>query len=417
MSLDFDPYSNEWKLDPYPAYRKLRVEAPVHLSPETHTWCISRHQDVETVLMTPEVFSSRVASASRQAEIAAMGPLEKARMAVRLLLDMHVTPWEASRARVLIGEDGAVHHAMRTIANRGFTPRRVRIWEERIDGLVAEYLEGTKRMGCFDLIRELAVPLPVTVIAEMLGVQPEHMDRFKQWSDAIVRLVGGPSMGADLFSSKSLIEMRKYMMPIVKARRANQEDDLISTLLMAEPGDEPLSDFELLLFFVLLLVAGNETTRHTISHGLIFLNNHPDQLEEWHANPAGISEVATEEILRASSVTMHFRRTATIETSIRGIPIAAGDRVVMWYTSANYDEDAFVAPFDFDLKRKPNNHVTFGTGRHVCLGAALARLEVRVVFEELLSRISGFELTGPPDRLRSNFISGIKHLPVRVALA
>ncbi|MDH3189038.1 MAG: cytochrome P450, partial [Acidimicrobiia bacterium] len=106
-----------------------------------------------------------------------------------------------------------------------------------------------------------------------------------------------------------------------------------------------------------------------------------------------------------------------IETSIRGIPIAAGDRVVMWYTSANYDEDAFVAPFDFDLKRKPNNHVTFGTGRHVCLGAALARLEVRVVFEELLSRISGFELTGPPDRLRSNFISGIKHLPVRVALA
>ncbi len=162
------------------------------------------------------------------------------------------------------------------------------------------------------------------------------------------------------------------------------------------------------------MVAGNETTRHTISHGLIYLLDHPDQMGLWRDDPSALSGSATEEILRASSVTMHFRRTATQEVEMRGRTIRAGDRVVMWYPSANHDEEVFDRPFTFDIRRQPNDHLTFGTGRHVCLGASLARLEVRVVFEELLRRVSSIEITGPPDRLRSNFINGIKHLPVSV---
>jgi cytochrome P450 len=166
-----------------------------------------------------------------------------------------------------------------------------------------------------------------------------------------------------------------------------------------------------------MMVAGNETTRHTISHGLLILLDHPDQMEQLRDDPQGLSVSATEEILRASSVTMHFRRTATEEVEMRGRRIGAGDRVVMWYPSANHDEEVFDEPFRFDIRRQPNDHLTFGTGRHACLGASLARLEVRVVFEELLSRLASIEVTGPPDRLRSNFINGVKHLPVKVTLA
>jgi cytochrome P450 len=162
-----------------------------------------------------------------------------------------------------------------------------------------------------------------------------------------------------------------------------------------------------------MMVAGNETTRHTISHGLIFLHESPEQLETWRSDLPGRSEDATEEILRASGVTMHFRRTVVEDTEVRGVPMAAGDRIVMWYTSANYDEDVFTDPYRFDVGRKPNPHVTFGTGRHVCLGASLARLEVRVFFEEFLQRVETFDV-GTPDLLRSNFIRGIKHLPVTV---
>jgi cytochrome P450 len=200
-------------------------------------------------------------------------------------------------------------------------------------------------------------------------------------------------------------------------RRRRPEDDIITTLLTAEPDGRPLTDLEFKNFFTLMMVAGNETTRHTISHGLVLLVGHPDQLARFGEDPAALSADATEEILRVSSVTMHFRRTATVEVEMRGRVIRPGDRVVMWYPSANHDEEVFDRPYDFDIGRRPNDHLTFGTGRHVCLGASLARLEVRVVFEELLRRVSRIEITGPPDRLRSNFINGLKHLPVRVTLA
>jgi cytochrome P450 len=209
----------------------------------------------------------------------------------------------------------------------------------------------------------------------------------------------------------------RYAEEVAMERRRSPQDDIITVLLTAEPDGQPLTDLEFKNFFTLMMVAGNETTRHTISHGLVYLLDHPDQMEQLRRDPAGLSATATEEILRASSVTMHFRRTATEDTELRGKMIKAGDRVVMWYPSANHDEEVFDEPFRFDIRREPNDHLSFGTGRHVCLGASLARLEVRVVFEELLARVTDLELTGSPDRLRSNFINGIKHLPVRVSVA
>jgi cytochrome P450 len=205
----------------------------------------------------------------------------------------------------------------------------------------------------------------------------------------------------------------RYAEELALERRAEPRDDIVTTLLTAEPDGQPLTDLEFKNFFTLLMVAGNETTRHTISNGLVFLGSHPEQLEQWMADPAGLAGTATEEILRASAVTMHFRRTVTGDTELRGVPLAAGDKVVVWYTSANYDEEVFDDPFAFDLRRAPNPHLAFGTGRHVCLGAWLARLEVRVFFEELLTRVRHLSV-GEPDLLRSNFIRGVKHLPIVV---
>jgi cytochrome P450 len=219
------------------------------------------------------------------------------------------------------------------------------------------------------------------------------------------------------FRSPAALEVFLYAEELALERRKQPADDIITVLLNAEPDGQPLTDLEFKNFFTLMMVAGNETTRHTISHGLTYLVDHPAQMERLRDDPSGLAVSATEEILRASSVTMHFRRTATEDTEIRGTMIKAGDRVVMWYPSANHDEEVFDDPFRFDITRQPNDHLTFGTGRHVCLGASLARLEVRVVFEELLKRVASFELTAEPDRLRSNFINGIKHLPVRVTMA
>jgi cytochrome P450 len=216
------------------------------------------------------------------------------------------------------------------------------------------------------------------------------------------------------FRSPAALEVFRYAEGLALERRRAPQDDIVTTLLTAEPDGEPLTDLEFKNFFTLMMVAGNETTRHTISHGLMFLHDSPGQLEAWRSDLAGRSVAATDEILRASSVTMHFRRTAAVDTTIGDVTINEGDRVVIWYTSANYDESVFGDPFVFDIARAPNPHLAFGTGRHKCLGASLAELEVRIFFEEFLSRVGDFEV-GRPDLLRSNFIRGIKHLPVTVS--
>jgi cytochrome P450 len=409
-----DPYADITSHDtylrgfPHAAFKRLRETDPVAWVEEsdgTGFWAITKHADVIEVSRDYNRFS-----AARGIRIESMADDE-----------LHAR-------RTMMELDPPEHTRLRRLVQPGFTPKVVATYENAFRMLAGHVLDTVLPRGEFDFVTEIARELPIRLLCRLLGVPESDAGKLVAWGDqmisnadpeytpVIIDKVDTEEYRLLPFRSPAALEVFKYAEKMAVERRESPADDVISALLHAEPDGELLTDLEFKNFFTLMMVAGNETTRHTISHGLMYLANHPSQLEQWHSDPQAMSEIATEEILRASGVTMHFRRTSTADTEVRGVPIAAGDRVVIWYTSANYDEDQFAKPFQFDLERKPNNHVSFGTGRHVCLGAALARLEVRILFEELLSRISGYEITGEPDRLRSNFISGIKHLPVSMTL-
>jgi cytochrome P450 len=305
----------------------------------------------------------------------------------------------------------------------------VATYESAFRLLAGHVLDTVLPLGEFDFVTEISRQLPIMLLCRLLGVPESDASRLVAWGDQMISNADPEYTPVVIdkmdteeyrllpFRSPAALEVFRYAEEMADERRRSPRDDIITTLLTAEPDGQPLNDLEFKNFFTLMMVAGNETTRHTISHGLVHLLDHPGQMEQLRHDPAGLSPAATEEILRVSAVTMHFRRTATEEVEMSGKVIHPGDRVVMWYPSANHDEEVFDRPFDFDILRHPNDHLTFGTGQHVCLGASLARLEVRVVLEELLDRVAAIEITGAPDRLRSNFINGIKHLPVRVTPA
>jgi cytochrome P450 len=402
-----DITSHDTYLDGFPhvAFERLRQEEPVSRVTESDGsafWAITRHADVIEASRDYHRFT-----ASRGIRIEEMDPEEL----------------EARRS--MMEFDPPEHTRLRRLVQPGFTPRVTATYEEAFRKLVGLVLDRVLPLGEFDFVTEIARELPIRMLCRLLGIPESDAGQMVAWGDqmisnadpeytpVIIDKVDTEDYRLLPFRSPAALEVFRYAEEIALERRQDPRDDIITTLLTAEPGGEPLTDLEFKNFFTLMMVAGNETTRHTISHGLIYLHDNPDQLETWRSDLPGLSEDATEEILRASSVTMHFRRTVVEDTEIRGVPLAAGDRVVMWYTSANYDGDVFDEPYTFDLTRRPNPHVTFGTGRHVCLGASLARLEVRVFFQEFLDRVGRYEV-GEPDRLRSNFIRGIKHLPVKL---
>lgn len=390
---------------PHAAFRRIRDEEPVAWVDEpggSGFWAITKHADVIEVSRDYRRFT-----ASRGIRIE----------------DMDSEELEARRSMMEL--DPPEHTRLRRLVQPGFTPKVVLTYEEAFRRLVRSVLDRVLPLGEFDFVTEIARELPIRMLCRLLGVPESDAGQMVAWGDqmisnadpeytpVIIDKVDTEEYRLLPFRSPAALEVFRYAEDIARERRRHPTDDIITTLLTAEPDGEPLTELEFKNFFTLMMVAGNETTRHTISHGLIYLSDHPDQLAELRGDLEGLSPGATEEILRASGVTMHFRRTAAEDTEVRGVPIAMGDKVVMWYTSANYDDEVFDEPFAFDIHRDPNPHVTFGTGRHVCLGAALARLEVRVFLEEFFSRVPSFEL-GVPDRLRSNFIAGIKHLPIRI---
>lgn len=393
---------------PHAAFRRMRENEPVAWVTEADGsgfWAITKHADVIEVSRDYNRFT-----ASRGIRIEEMDDEE------------------LEARRTMMEFDPPEHTRLRRLVQPGFTPKVTASYESAFRKLVGVVLDQVLVEEEFDFVTEIARELPIRMLCRLLGVPESDAGQMVAWGDqmisnadpeytpVIIDKVDTEEYRLLPFRSPAALEVFRYAEDIAIERRQNPQDDIITTLLTAEPDGEPLTDLEFKNFFTLMMVAGNETTRHTISHGLIYLHDHPEQLDWWRSDLVGRSESATEEILRASGVTMHFRRTVTEDTEVRGVPMSAGDKVVMWYTSANYDDDVFSDPFDFDLSRAPNPHVTFGTGRHVCLGASLARLEVRVFFEEFLDRVDGFEV-GEPDRLRSNFISGIKHLPVKIEAA
>ena len=278
----------------------------------------------------------------------------------------------------------------------------------------------------FDFVQDVAEQLPMRMLGRLLGTSDADGQQLVEWGDAmlgntdpeftshVVDLADTEEYRMLPFRSPTALEVFQYAEAQAADRRANPRDDIITQLLAPTVDGEPLSDLEFKNFFTLLIAAGNDTTRYTIAHGLHTLLQHPDLWDRWKEDPS-LTTTAVEEILRTGTVTMHFRRTATRDCELHGQRIAAGDKVVMWFVSADHDAAAFARPFRFDLAREKNDHMAFGrNGPHFCLGAWLARMEVRVVFEELMSRVDRMVVDGSVERLRSNFLSGIKHLPVRI---
>jgi cholest-4-en-3-one 26-monooxygenase len=379
---------------PHHMFKRLRAEAPVFWHPEKNGpgfWAVTRYGDVVTVSRDPRTFSS-----------------EKKGVFV-----FDPVPEDLERMQMMmLNMDPPKHSKLRGLVNKGFTPRMIARFESRVRDLAASIVDAVAHQGECDFVAAIAAELPLHVIAEILGIPASDRHMLFQWSN---RLIGfdDPEYQQSMDDGKTAAaEVYMYANQLAVERRDNPGDDLVSVLMNAEVDGQKLTELEFDLFFLLLMVAGNETTRNLISGGMRALVEHPGQRARLLADRSLIP-TAVEEMLRFVSPVIEFRRTATRDTELSGQKIREGDKVIIYYTSANRDEDVFPDPDRFDAGRTPNEHVAFGIGEHFCLGANLARLEIRVMFEEILHRLPDIELAGPVERLRSSLINGIKRMPVR----
>ena len=382
---------------PYEWFETLRRDAPVfwHEEPDgPGFWCVTRYEDVVTVNRDNQTFSSN-------------------RGAV-FMWDLPPEDLEQQRL-MMLNMDPPIHTRYRRLVNKGFTPRMIDELEATIRERTRSILDKVAPRGECDFVVDVAAELPLQVIADILGVPQADRHKMFDWSN---RMIGSedPEYGVSQEQAQEAsMELFAYAAKLAEEKRAQDPHgaDLISVLSEAEVEGEQLTQLEIDLFFMLLTVAGNETTRNLISHGMLMLLDNPDQLARLRDHRERLPG-AVDEMLRCASPVMHFRRTATRDLTLGDTAIAEGDKVVIWYASANRDETVFTDPMRFDIERSPNEHVAFGGGGpHFCLGANLARMEIRVIFDELLDRWHDLELTGEPQRLRSNFINGIKHIPLR----
>jgi cytochrome P450 len=422
MTPEYDPCRPEWRANPYPHFRELRDEAPVYWAPETGAFCVSRYDDVMYVLRSPELFSSRamftfLMNQGREGR----PPFSWAMLhfIVSFMLKTRLNPGDFATARNLIASDGDDHSAMRGIVNRGFTPRRIAAWEDRVRQLVDESMAILRTGEPFDLVRDLAIPLPVTIIAEMLGVEASRLQDFKRWSDAIVETSTGPSRG-DPFNPRmreTIIELARYVRKVAEERRRNPSDDLVSIIVAEQDGDQALTIREVIQFVMLLLVAGNETTTNLIGNCVKALLDHPEELAKVAADPSLVPG-ALEETLRYDAPVQLVFRTATRDLELAGTKIPEGSFVVPLLGSANRDERRFPEPDRFDVTRNPQGHVGFGFGKHFCLGASLARLEARLAIEALAPQLPRLERgsQGPGELVDSFLVRGPRRLELRPAV-
>jgi cytochrome P450 len=416
-ALHFDPLSDSCREDPYPLYRRLRAEAPVYHVPSQDWYCVSRYEDVIGVLRTPEVFSSR---AMLTALIGNDGRLPVTptvlAFAARLMWTARLNPFSMRKRLSLIATDGARHDDLRSVVNRGFTPRRIAAWEERARAIVAECVAKLDRGQPFDLVEDLSVPLPVTLIAEMLGVESERRRDFKRWSDSLVSAMTGAGR-ADPFNRErlqSFYDLIAYLSRVARARRRDPADDLISTIVSRMDG-EALTPQDAMQFGVLLLVAGNETTTNLIGNAVNALLEHPSELARVAADPALVPDLI-EETLRWDAPVQLLFRTATRDTEIAGVRIPKGATVVPLLAAANRDDARFPDGDRFDVGRRPQGHLAFGFGEHFCLGASLARLEARAALDALVPRLAALrKADARVVRLDSFLVRGPARLPLIAA--
>ncbi len=379
---------------PHDAFKLLRKEQPVYFHPEKDGpgyFAITKYDDVVTIGKDPGRFSSFRGGTNIQDY-----PPEALSTIQLLMLNM----------------DPPQHNKFRRLVSQGFTPRMVAQLEPRIREAAKKIVDRVAPEGHADFVTSIAAQLPLQVIAELMGIPDEDREKLFDWSN---RLIGfdDPEFQTSLEDGRqAAMEMWMYANALAEERAGKAGGDVVTTLLNAEVDGAKLTEMEFDAFFLLLSVAGNETTRNLISGGLLALLEHPEQRARLIADPK-LLESGVEEMLRWVTPVIYFRRTATQDTEIRGVKIKEGQKVCMYYASANRDEDVFPDSDRFDVGRTPNEHLAFGVGQHFCLGTSLARLQITAMFEELLHRLPDIELAGPVRRLRSNFINGTKELPIR----
>jgi len=392
MKVDFyDPDTFE-NGPPFDVFAELRDHEPVYWNPQkpeegTGFWVVTRYDDVVEV------------SSDYKHYLSGHG----------VFIDDSVGGSEL----MMVNMDEPKHTGLRALVNKGFTPKMIRQMEPHVREIATSIIDNVARKGECDFVPEVAADLPLQVIAELIGIPLVDRHKIFLWSNQMIAVSDAEYSGAMEIAQEAATGMFAYANELTADRRENPKDDLVTVLLNAEVDGEKLDDVEFNFFFLLLAVAGNETTRNAISGGLATFFEYPDQWERLKADPSLI-DTAVEEIVRWISPVMYFRRTASEDNEIHGQQIKAGDKVTLWYGSANRDPDQFENANTFDVGRTPNPHVGFGAGGpHFCLGASLARLEIKIMFEELIKRLPDIRQAGDISLLRSYFINGYKHIPVK----
>ncbi len=321
---------------------------------------------------------------------------------------------QAMNDGLMIELDAPKHTRFRRIVSRGFTPRMIQLLEDYLQNRTDSIIDRVSERGEAEFVEELSAELPLQAIAEMVGIPIEDRSKIFDWTN---RMIGGndPDFAADPDDATSAAtELFMYSRALQTERRDQPADDIITTLLSVDLDGERLTEDEFDMFFLLLSVAGNETTRNSITRGMMAFFDFPDQWDKYVSDPARYEDTMVDEVVRWASPVMHFRRQCTRDYELNGVQMKAGDKVVMWHVAANRDPRAFESPWSFDIERTPNDHVGFGGGGpHFCLGANLARMEIKLMFREIATRLPDIGLAGEISYLRSNFIGGVKKLPVR----
>jgi cholest-4-en-3-one 26-monooxygenase len=378
---------------PHDQFDRLRREAPVYWHPEPDGrgfWAITKHADVRAVSHDWRTFSSELGGTFIPDQT------EEALASLRL---------------TILNMDPPKHHRYRRLVAKAFTPRMIERLVEEIERRAVAVIDNVIERGECEFVSEIAAQVPVQMICEMIGLEPDLWPKMVEASNDLIGARDDPDF-AHVDPTVASAEIYALCDAVAEDRRRAPRDDLMTALVQAELDGERLDPLELNMFFITLVVAGNETTRNLINHSLLALLDHPDQAQRLRDDPS-LWPAAVEEMLRWGSSIHNFRRTATCDTEIRGVPIAAGDKVVIYYASANRDEDVFADPHRFDVGRTPNDHVAFGGGGvHYCLGANLARAEIKATMRQIVERLPNIALAGPVERLRSDFVNGIKRMPV-----
>ncbi len=400
VTAQFNPFAPGVHADPYPMYHRLREQDPVHWSDLMDAWVLSRYADVVAILTDADRFSAdRRQARNRFAQMAQE-------------VEQDFGPF--GRTPTMLTSDPPLHTRLRRLVSKAFTPRAVHNLRPRIQQIVDELLDDAGPRGGMDVVWDLAYPLPVIVIAEMLGVAPDDRADFKRWSDDVVATLGGPFVPPDVMqrARTSMEELSQYFLRAIDQRRREPRDDLISGLIAAEEQGQVLSEDEILATCILLLVAGNETTTNLIGGSVLALLQNPEQLDRLRRDPSLI-QPAVEELLRYAGPVHGTGRVAKEDLAIDGRPIREGQVVFALLGAANRDPAQFRDPDSVDIARQPNEHVAFGDGIHFCLGAPLARAEAQVAIGSLIQRFPGLRLQTEELEWGGTFIiRGLKRLPL-----